>query len=35
MAGVHALIGVGEAIISVGVIRLILKARPDLLQRYG
>jgi len=34
MASVYALIGIGEAIITVGVIRLILKARPDLLQRY-
>ena len=33
MAGVHVLIGIGEAIITVGVISLILKARPDLLQR--
>jgi len=35
MAGVHVLIGVGEAIITVGVISLILRARPDLLQKYG
>jgi len=34
MAGLHALIGVGEAIITIGVISLILRARPDLLQRY-
>jgi len=33
MAGVHAMIGIGEAVITVGVISLILKARPDLLQR--
>ena len=35
MAGVHVLIGIGEAIITVGVISLILRARPDLLQKYG
>jgi cobalt/nickel transport system permease protein len=35
MVGVHALIGIGEAIITVGVISLILKARPDLLQSAG
>ncbi|MCJ7646525.1 energy-coupling factor ABC transporter permease [bacterium] len=33
MAGVHVFIGVGEAIITMGVISLILKTRPDLLQR--
>jgi len=31
MAGIHALIGIGEGIITVAVISLILKARPDLL----
>ncbi|HUG13429.1 MAG TPA: energy-coupling factor ABC transporter permease [Thermomicrobiales bacterium] len=31
MLGVHALIGVGEAVISVGAVALILSARPDLL----
>lgn len=31
MMGVHALIGIGEAVISVGAVALILSARPDLL----
>jgi len=30
MAGVHAIIGVGEALITTAAISLILKARPDL-----
>lgn len=32
MAGVHALIGIGEGIITVMVISFILKVRPDLLE---
>jgi cobalt/nickel transport system permease protein len=31
MMGVHTLIGVGEAVITVGAVALILSARPDLL----
>jgi cobalt/nickel transport system permease protein len=31
MMGVHALIGIGEGLISVGAVALILSARPDLL----
>ncbi len=34
MAVVHALIGIGEAIISSLVIGFVLKARPDLIYRY-
>jgi cobalt/nickel transport system permease protein len=30
MAGVHAIIGIGEAIITTAAISLILKTRPDL-----
>lgn len=32
MLGVHALIGIGEALITVGAVAFILKARPDLLE---
>ena len=35
MAGIHALIGVGEAIITTAAISLILKTRPDLVTAYG
>jgi cobalt/nickel transport system permease protein len=31
MLGVHALIGIGEGLISVGAVALVLSARPDLL----
>jgi cobalt/nickel transport system permease protein len=31
MAGIHALIGIGEAVITVSVLGFILKVRPDLL----
>ncbi|MDD5292315.1 MAG: energy-coupling factor ABC transporter permease [Candidatus Omnitrophica bacterium] len=34
MAGVHALIGIGEAIISCLVIGFVIKARPDLVYNY-
>jgi cobalt/nickel transport system permease protein len=34
MAGIHALIGVGEAIITTAAISLILKTRPDLVTAY-
>lgn len=34
MAGVHTLIGIGEAIISSLVIGFVLKVRPDLIFRY-
>lgn len=33
MAGVHALIGIGEAVITASVIGMILKTRPDLMYR--
>ncbi|GAB4497301.1 MAG: energy-coupling factor ABC transporter permease [Anaerolineales bacterium] len=32
MLGVHALIGIGEALITVGAVAFILNARPDLLE---
>lgn len=35
MAGVHALIGIGEGLITVGALIFILNARPDLVQRRG
>jgi len=35
MAGVHALIGLGEAIITTTAVSLILKTRPDLVQSYA
>ncbi len=35
MAGVHALIGIGEAIITCLVIGFVLKVRPDLIYRKG
>jgi cobalt/nickel transport system permease protein len=31
MAGIHALIGIGEAIITVSIVAVILKTRPDLI----
>jgi cobalt/nickel transport system permease protein len=34
MAGIHAIIGVGEAIITTTAISLILKTRPDLVTAY-
>ena len=34
MAGIHALIGIGEAVISCLVIIFVLKARPDLVYNY-
>ena len=33
MAGVHALIGIGEGLITVGALAFLLAARPDLIQR--
>ena len=35
MAGIHAIIGVGEAIITTAAISLILKTRPDLVSSYA
>ena len=35
MAGVHALIGIGEAIITCLIIGFVLKVRPDLIYRKG
>jgi cobalt/nickel transport system permease protein len=32
MAGIHALIGIGEALITVGALAFIYKSRPDMLQ---
>ena len=34
MAGIHAIIGVGEAIITTTAVSLILKTRPDLVRGY-
>lgn len=34
MAGVHAIIGMGEAIITTTAVSLILKTRPDLVRSY-
>jgi len=34
MAGIHAIIGIGEAIITTAAISLILKTRPDLVRAY-
>ena len=34
MAGIHAIIGVGEAIITTAAVSLILKTRPDLVASY-
>jgi cobalt/nickel transport system permease protein len=34
MAGIHALIGIGEAMITAAAVSLILKARPDLVSSY-
>src|SRR4030042_3672928 len=34
MAGIHAIIGIGEAIITTTAVSLILKTRPDLVTRY-
>lgn len=33
MVGVHALIGIGEALITVGALTLIVRTRPDLLEQ--
>jgi cobalt/nickel transport system permease protein len=33
MAGIHALIGIGEALITVAVLSFVKKVRPDLI--YG
>ena len=35
MAGIHAIIGMGEAIITTAALSLILKTRPDLVKSYG
>ena len=32
MAGIHALIGIGEGLVTAGVLSLVMAARPDLLQ---
>jgi cobalt/nickel transport system permease protein len=34
MAGIHAIIGIGESIITTTAVSLILKTRPDLVTRY-
>jgi cobalt/nickel transport system permease protein len=34
MAGIHAIIGIGEAIITTAAVSLILKTRPDLVATY-
>ncbi|MEJ5186358.1 MAG: energy-coupling factor ABC transporter permease [Candidatus Geothermincolales bacterium] len=35
MLGIHAIIGIGEAIITVSVLSLVLAVRPDLVRTYG
>jgi cobalt/nickel transport system permease protein len=35
MTGIHAIIGIGEAIITITAISLILKTRPDLVASYS
>lgn len=35
MVGVHALIGIGEGLITAGVLAFLMAARPDLLERAG
>jgi len=35
MAGVHALIGIGEAIITVVVLAVVIQVRPDLIRGYS
>jgi ABC-type Co2+ transport system permease subunit len=35
LLGVHALIGVGEALITVGALSLLRRARPELLKAVG
>ncbi len=35
MLGVHALIGIGEAIITTTVVGVVLEVRPDLVRSYG
>jgi cobalt/nickel transport system permease protein len=34
MAGVHAIIGIGEAVITVAAVSLLLRARPDVVKGY-
>lgn len=35
MAGVHALIGIGEAIVTVVVLAIVIQTRPDLIGEYS
>ncbi len=35
MAGVHALIGIGEAIVTVVVLAIVIQIRPDLIRGYS
>ena len=35
MLGVHALIGIGEAMITTLVVGVVLAVRPDLVRAYG
>jgi len=35
LVGIHAIIGIGEAIITTTAVSLILKTRPDLVICYG
>jgi cobalt/nickel transport system permease protein len=35
MAGVHALIGIGEAIVTIGTLSVVLASRPDLVQAWS
>jgi cobalt/nickel transport system permease protein len=34
MEGIHAIIGIGEAVITTAAVSLILKTRPDLVSNY-
>ena len=35
MLGVHAVIGIGEAVITTAVVALVLQVRPDLVRAWG
>ncbi|GAI98256.1 unnamed protein product, partial [marine sediment metagenome] len=35
MAGVHALIGIGEAIVTIVVLAIVIQIRPDLIRGYS
>jgi cobalt/nickel transport system permease protein len=35
MTGIHSIIGVGEALVSVGVLSVVLSVRPDLVRAWN